>query len=397
MYEDYPGAAEDAVELFYSVFFWKEWKLKPGDKENARAGAERKAIAKMYSLVHTGNLRSTLEDALLIQLHNAQTENWMADIGEGIPEIATMTELISIALDREIEKRPSGGMRWEYARFLRMLNALEKIALDAERKGGAIGEKAKKRVQKQIKIMITTPKIASKIRESGGAVEHILDSDADDVKKIELVHEVFEEITDPDVSVLEFRENNRERMGKAKKTVLSPIPGDLYLLGDREIIVIESRGPGYTRAVENKLRGLVTDLMPRDGVQMLKRVTALIDFKATHTRYAMKNGELIEDPDGIKLPTPEAANRLCQDSVLRSREIIDQFIDISTEPIYVPIETITRGLTPQDLTTFVCNAFRVENGLSNVTAITQAIAVHYDVPPDVRMLQFLPYAVPVVW
>ncbi|MHA2086429.1 MAG: hypothetical protein ACXABD_22010 [Candidatus Thorarchaeota archaeon] len=292
MYEDYDEAAKDAVDFYYSYYFWEEWKQDPGDEDGVKARAERIAIAKMYSLVRTGKLRSTFEDAQLIQLHLAQTENWIADIGEGMAEIATISELISIALEVEVNKRPQGGMRYEYQKFLRILGALEQTALAAERQGGLVGEKAKNKVADQIVKMITTPDISCKIRESGGVVEHILESDADDVKKVELVHEVFQEITS-DVPLMTFRENNRERMGKAKKTVLSPIPGDLYLLGDREIIVIESRGPGYTRAVENKLRGLVTDLMPRDGVQMLKRVTALIDFKATHTRYAMKNGELV--------------------------------------------------------------------------------------------------------
>jgi hypothetical protein len=278
-------------------------------------------------------------------------------------------------------------MYFEYRKVLNMLNALEQTAITAERKAGRAGEKAKQKVAQYITQCITTPDIQCKIRESGGVMEHILvATEAEEVKKVEMATQVLADITDPDVSVQTFRDKNRARMGQVGKSVRSPVPGDLYILGDREIIVIESRGQGYTRAIESKLKGLMTELTPRDGIQMMKRMKTLIEFKATHHRYGVDKGEVIRHPEGIRLPNQESFRRICQDEVLQIREIATQYLNATDKPLYIMVEQITGGLVPQDSATFICNAFRVPQSVSNVAVITDAVSKFYDVPPNIKAL-----------
>lgn len=396
MYEDYPDAVPDAVELLRSVFFWREWNKDPGNIESTKEMVERLAVSKMQALIHTGNLQSNMQDALTFQLHDADVNKWHLQIGDGIPEIGTMAELISIATQKEHDKNPDGGMFYEYRKVLQMLKVLEQTAMRAAKKGGLVGEKAKERVSKQIMSMITTPSISSKIRESGSVVEHILTSNASEVSKVELVEEVFNDVLSEDVPFLKFRERNRQRMGKAGKTVLPPVPGDVYLLGNQEIIVIESRSPSQTRAIESKLNGMVTTFTPKAGTEMITRLESLVMFKGTHQEYLhSKEKGFYEHPDGVRMPTPETFYKMAQDIILKSREIIDQYIKATNEPLWILIERISSGVSKADLHDYLSDIFHTD--LKNLDDMTfyGDLNQMYKLSPDINMLW--PKAHKLVW
>lgn len=387
MYREYDGMEEDIVDFSYSISFWREWEKNPGNEEGIKQRAERKAMARMYSLLQTGALHSAYEDALLIQLSKAQSEQWYAEIGDGIPEIGTMAELISLAVDREQRKRPGSPTYYEYRKVLNMLQALEQTALAAERQAGRHGKEAKENVAKQMVKMITTPEIQCKIRESGGVMEHILVStEAPEIKKVELATEVLKDITDKDVSLREFRESNRVRMGQAGRSVHSPVPGSLMIMGDREIIVIESRGEGFTRAIESKLKGLVTEFDPRGGEQILKRLSGLVFAKGKRHRYVYHKGKLNRHGDGVSLPTQERLVELCNENVLPAREVINQYFANTDKSLVMMVDEITGGISPQDSITFVAKAFRVQEPVVEQGLVSRAVEEHFQVPAQMRML-----------
>lgn len=384
MYKEYEGMVEDIIDFYYSLYFWREWDTNPGDIDGIRERAEREAIARMTSLLHTGVLKTAFSDALLIQMHNA--DKWLGDIGDGIPEIGTVAELLALALDREQQRDPSGGMFYEYRKTLNMMKALEQTALTAERNAGRHGKEAKENVAKLMIKMITTPGTQSKIRESGSVVEHILMStDAPEIKKVELVTEVLEDITNKEVSGLKFRENNRKRMGVAGKPSYSPVPGTLMIMGGREIIVIESRGEGFTRAIENKLKGLVTEFDPRGGEQVLKRLNDLVFTKGKRHRYVYHKGKLNQHGDGISLPTQERLDELCNENVLPSRDVINQYFEVTDKPVIVLVDEITGGLSPQDAVTFVAKSFRTQENLVEEGLVMRAVREHYKIPLQMQM------------
>jgi len=299
---------------------------------------------------------------------------------------------MNLALDREQQKNPTGGMRYEYQKFLRSLQAIEQLAIAAERKAGRAGEEAKRRVAKKVTEMITTPEVSSKIRESGQVLDHLLQTDATELEKIELIEEVFDDIADRSVTFQGFRENNRIRMGKTGKTVHSPMPGDLYILGDREIIVIESRGEGYTRAIEGKLRGLVTDLSPKGGTEMIRRINELVSTKHKQHRYIVDNGKLKRHPEGCKLPNNDEFQGMCNNAILPQRLLIQRWFRMSREEaltdaqLCLLIFRITGGLLAQDRNPFIKTAFKLrESKKPPIVEVSAAFNNFYTVPTVVEM------------
>jgi hypothetical protein len=172
-------------------------------------------------------------------------------------------------------------------------------------------------------------------------------------------------------------------MGKTGKTVHNPVPGDLYLLGGREIIVIESRAPSQTRAIENKLKGIVTELNPRDGLQMLQRADKLLHYHASHHSYVFTlEGTFQIKEGGLTLPAPETYYRECLDTVLRSREVIDQYISVTDEPLYIMVDDITHKLNRKDeVLEFLCTNLHCSTNL--LPTLMTATAKTYPVPIDI--------------
>jgi hypothetical protein len=79
---------------------------------------------------------------------------------------------------------------------------------------------------------------------------------------------VLEDIASPEVTSIQFRENNKVRLGKAT-VAPPPIPGGIYLLPGCELIVIES-DRAHTKAIQIALRGIVEDLGIKDATVLIK-------------------------------------------------------------------------------------------------------------------------------
>lgn len=386
IYLRYEGMESDITDYLQSFFFHREWQgsYEPSDIIDANVEA------RMQAVVQTGRLMSAMEEATVIQLHEAQRSGLLAYLGDGIAEIHSLRELTELALSREFEKSPDAGPIYEYKSQLRVLNALEEMMI--KEKGS---KPTREQVAKAMRTVIASPKVKSKTRESSKTIEHILQKeDLDDETKLHAVTEIMEDIVNKDISAHELRAKNQKRMGKIGEPVTKTVEGGFYVIGGKDLLVVKSSGSSLTRAIQSQLKGLV-EFGVRDPANLLKDISEMLTTKGKYKEYRMKFGDFcmfFERTGGNKLPDPKYM------AELMLGEVADKITYLSALVIYrdinIPLYEVTKSDTSPLENTII--AFGYDGEINDEVArlrwneLLAALRTLYPVPATVKDL--FPYS-----
>jgi hypothetical protein len=381
MYERYKGMETDIIDFYRSLYFYERWNKEEQNIAETSALADIDAKAHLDSILQTGSLSDAFNDATIIQLHNAETEGWMANIGEG--DLKSVRDLIEVSLSKQIEKDPTGGTRYEYQKLLQVINVIEGMMLNAASENGGLDNATREKITRSITGMVTNPHTRSKMRESAKVVEVILQSDADKEDKLDMAAEVFHDVANSEVTFTEFREKNKGRMRKAGKTVPDLIPATIYLLSGKELIVIESTNEATTRAVESALRGLTSEFDVRDPASLISQLNDTLFTKGKYDTYLIDENELVSNRKGVKLPKPDHFHTL----IVREASIAKPYIEqIAPKQSRISVFNLYRNLSPFNPIERLCAMFDVEESEENAKNIAMVISEHYKIPADISMM-----------
>jgi hypothetical protein len=377
--EKYVGMEQDIVDFLQSYYYYQQ----NGDTPSlmtVKQLSSADAQARYASLVQTGVLASAFEEATVIQLHEAQKTGWYASIGD----IHNVVELIEYALAKQIEKDPTGGTRYEYKRLLDVMNVVEQMALNTAAKAGDTSQQTVENIARSVTEMAVNPKARRKMRESAKVVDIIFHSDADEEEKLNLAKGVFDDVGDPNITVLEFLAKNKSRMMELGKEVVEPVLATIYLLAGKELIVIDSPGEVYTRSIESALHGLTTEFGVSDPVALITKLNDELFTKGKFHNYQFQENQLVERSKGVKLPAPERFNELLIREIAASAQYIKALAEL--KPTFVPVYVVYKSYLPTDLQTMLCRIFGIEEKDESALAIVKAIVNVYPLPSDLSVI-----------
>lgn len=266
--EQYEGMEDDIATFFQSLHYH----LLSASDDLTNTLTSISAKSKLAALMHTGALAASMEDAVLIQLQQANREGWYHRLGKEY-DISSVRQLIELSLQKQIERDPTGGMRYEYQKLLTVLQVIENMAIKSAADNGDISPETQEKIVVSISRMASSPNARSKMRECGRTVQAILDSEYSEDEKLAKAADVFHDVADPDVTVQEFRATNRERVRDVGHNVPNPVEGGVVLLAGTDYIVIESPGQQVTRMIESAVRGIVSQFSVIDPASFLKKLT----------------------------------------------------------------------------------------------------------------------------
>jgi len=360
----------DIIDFYKSLYFHEQQGRLP--KEITLAEIDAKAH--LDAVLQTGSLADAFNDATIIQLHNAETEGWMANIGEG--DLKSVRDLIEVSLHKQIEKDPTGGIRYEYQKLLSVINVIEGMMLNAATENGGLDNDVRKKITESITNMVANPHTVSKMRESAKIVEEILQSDADKEDKLNASAEVFRDVADAEITFTEFRHKNKIRMRSIGKVVPDLIPATVYLLTGKELIVIESKGEATTRAVESALRGLTDEFDVRDPASLISQLNAMLFTKGKFETFLIDENELVPNHKGVKLPKQDWFATLA----IREASIAKPYVLQMGIATHIPVYTLYKELSPFNQMQKLSEMFGCEDTEENAKNIAQAITDHYQMP-----------------
>lgn len=383
VFDRYVGMEHDIVEFYQSLYFHKAWDGLEDTIISTKEAAHLNAKVYMDGLIQAGALHSAMETATVLQLHHAQKTQWYKYIGE-TGDISSVKELIELALAEQLEKDPTGGMRYEYQKLLSVMNTIEQMALQAATMNGE-GSKAKAKITKAVLDMAANPKARSKMRESYQVVQAILDTDATEKEKLEMSAQVFKDVANSKVTFLQFRADNRARMGNLGKKTIELAPANIYLLSGKELVVIDSPNPSFTRSIESALRGLTDEFDIRDPVSLITKLNDILYTKGKYDHLALVNNLLEERSYGVRLPNQAQFSEIVIRELSASRIYIQKLVQY--EDVSVPIYDIFRSYVPVDIRTKALELFGVrecedEEIEEYLNKIAVATWQYYAIPDD---------------
>jgi uncharacterized protein YlzI (FlbEa/FlbD family) len=368
---------QDIAEFLRSYYYY----LQNGSADNINTVGQltsADAQARYAALIQTGVLEAAFEESTVQQLHEAQRTGWYMNLGAA-GDIHKVVDLVEEALAKQMEKDPTGGMRYEYQRLLQVMNVIEEMALKAAVSKGDTSQETSQNIAKAVLGMAANPKARRKMRESAKVVDIILHSNADEEQKLNMSAAVFREVADPSVTVQEFVTKNKGRMYELGKDIVEPIPANIYLLAGKELIVIESTGEVITRSIESSLRGLTTEFGVSDPVALLTRLSEALYTKGNYNHYQLEDGKLISRSSGIRLPTPEHFEELLVREVLAHVDYIKQLTDFGYAT--VKVFEVFKSFPDVDTREVLCTLAGVETSEVNEMLIKEAIHELFPLPP----------------
>ena len=324
--EHYDGAETEIAEWFTSFYFWKKWNGNEETLAETIVLARAHADAKWEALKQTGLLKGATSKSIYYQLYEANRTGWFRYINE----VESLRELIETMLAEEIERDPDGGTRYEYEFILKtMIPTMESLGVPKEQ------------------IFSILPNI-SKAKAAVPVIRQLVASEKPEAEK--QIMEVFAEISNGDVSVRDFKQNNAVRMGKTKSLTPTAVPGGIYLVPGSEFIVIESDRQ-HTTAIQIALRGIVSDLTIKDGGSLLRMLSQKIlpktnNFAQVVLKY-VDDVPIIIRGNGYPLPTPDDMAIFAFQETARSKFYLDKEM-AGESMIVVPAYTIM-GAEPEEI------------------------------------------------
>ena len=373
--EKYLGMEQDIVEFLQAYYYHQQnpdlSKLQT-PKDLARADAN----ARMSALAQAAQLEQSFEEAKIIQLHEADKTGWYANTDS----IHNLSEMIEVTLEKQIEKDPSGGTRYELEHLLRVLNQIETMALTEAAQQGDTSDERSEQIAKAVTGMIANPKARRKMRESAKVVDKILQSDAPDEVKWDKVTDVFRDVADPDTTYLDFLNKNKGRMVGLGKEVIEPAEANIFLFSGKEMIVIESREEDMTRAIESACHGLTTEFGVSDPVRLLSDLSDALYSKGKYNYYQVEDGNLVERSSGVKLPTSEHFMELA----LRETSISARYINrlARYQSVFVDVYQLFKSYVPIAPKDMLHKVF----GEVDEKAIMSSLTSLYSAPEDLDIL-----------
>lgn len=338
----YPERSQDMMDWLISYFFWRDWDdpVKQKHLKKAEVIARANAHARLLALDNTNQLGNVVEESIVLQLLHAQRTRWTL-----YEEISDIKELIQDrlidALAREDAKRmrmeaegkgryyKPGGKAYEYQNLLAVVDTLESMGVPKED-------------------IIPVGVNFSKAVRAAPIISHILENNTlSEDKRQEQVHEVLQEIADPEITVVKFEENARIRSGKTFN-LPDPAPGSILLAPEKEVLIIET-SPGQAAAIKGALKGIV-NFSITDAARLIRQISQIVMPKSSgfHSYQLRVNGlgpELIEG-NGVQLPSPEEMERLILRELAQSDFAVRQMLARGLQynlPIY-PITTNVPGI-----------------------------------------------------
>jgi len=351
----------DISKYLYSVFYWDE-----ADKHAdlpPSSQMEIAAEAKVKTVMHTRKLYTSFDQSFLEQLEEAERERWYEYTG-----LETFYEFIDMILTHAEDTNPTGGYRYEIRNILKIVRTLEGMGVDKS-------------------LIFSMPTNISKARESTRIINPILESDASDEKKLAQAEEVLKDVADPNITFREFKDRGKVRLGKVDPKVRSPQPGWVYLLGGQELIVIESRSSGFTRAIESKLRGMVTELGISDVETLIKRISDKAFTKGKMVRYRLDeySRELVRYSNGVHMPTNEEFNRLLLAEISKHKRYIDELLSENNK-VEILVYEITGGLVESDAKEVVAGYLNAKPSPHILRIINSAAKKNYTIDKETMLL-----------
>jgi hypothetical protein len=247
--ERYEGMEQDISDWYQSFFFWRKWNGKEDTLDQVILIARANAEAKLTGLMQTGYLKGASDRSAMLQMHNANKTGWFRMINE----MEDVYELYEQVLAEDIENENT-GRRYDHEFILKtLLPTMEKML--------------------PIEKIICSVQNKTKLENSVSTIRELLRIASDDENPEskgaeKMVMEVLEDIASPDVTAVQFRENNKVRLGKSTSAI-PVVPGGIYLIPGCELIVIES-DRAHTKAIQIALRGIVEDLSIKDATVLIK-------------------------------------------------------------------------------------------------------------------------------
>jgi hypothetical protein len=114
------------------------------------------------------------------------------------------------------------------------------------------------------------------------------------------------------------------------------------------------------------LKGLVETFTPREISHLLQKVSDKAMTKGKQHFYKCKlidgTPKLVQDSDGVMLPTPDEFNRLVMKELPHIRDYLDMLLDPGSGWGHVDIlvHEISRGVTINDIEAFLIEVFKFE-------------------------------------
>jgi hypothetical protein len=323
--ESYTGMEHDVEPWLYSYYFWRFWDGKEDSLKDVAMRARSSADSRFKVLNQTNALKGASEKSVIYQLYEAQRTGWYRFVNE----MEDVRELIEAMYEQAKAQDEDGGERYELEFILKtLLPTLESLGVPKE-------------------LIVGIPTNISKARASVSTLRQMIQVNGPDMKDNML--QVLKDIPNPDITVRQFRELNKERLGREKAP--PPVPASVYLVPGVEMIVIESDRT-HTQAIEMATRGMVTGYEVRDGAALLRDLAQRIMPRAADMRrYRVREGptklEVYEANDGLTLPSPEAFQNLLMGEAAHTRFLVSQLL-MAKQVATVPVYRIKRHVSVRD-------------------------------------------------
>lgn len=355
----YEGIETDIKDWFISYYFWKRWNGKEEEINNQMLHARAIAEAKYEAIKQTNALKNSTERSALLQAYDAHKNGWYKYIGE----VEDVKELLEEMLADAIENKRTGSQRYDIQFMLEQLfPALETMNIPQE-------------------LIFAIPDNIAKARLMVPAARAILKNNDLEEAKENLIT-LLEDIPNPDVTWRGYEDKIATFMGKEKKE-LPCVPAEIFLLPDKELIVIES-DRSHTLAIENTLKGIVEGFDFRDSVTLMKKLNSmLLPKESDHHRFKIKNNVLVQDGEGILLPSKEQFKQLAIQAVVANRHTIYQSLYLSNQ---VAICIFVIKLYGKDFINESAELFNLPVTDDLLERIRYAVSNYYELPNDVGSL-----------
>jgi hypothetical protein len=330
------GVSVEIVAWYIGYYFWERWNGKEDTLNDSMLVARANAEARLSALGIVASLQSELDDAMLDLLHSAP--NWY----HYATEFTDPSELIDQLLQKQIEKAPDSGMRYELQNLLKVISALESMGVSKEK-------------------IIPIPHNIGKARLASGDMIRILNSDASEEEKLVLIEETLRDIADPNMHVRRFRDVNAERMGKSKPLTPAPVEGSICLVPNGYVLTIEAT-PAHLQAIQHQLSGIVNFNLG-DGLEVVTRLGERLLPKTSGMRkYAMDEfARSIEpNPKGELLPTPEQFQQYALGAAIQFKDMAYELRAMGGTA-KIPVYRIKNGVSEDMLLEYLRVAFQVPN------------------------------------
>ena len=364
--EKYSERQADMEKWLISWYFWSRWEGKVEEIEEEKLKARALAEAKIAALDNSLELEHVSGEVALSLLVDASTENWYR-----YAEVEDLLEFLHDKLDEYMEhieaKKAMGqnikvGGVYEVRNLITVIQGLIDLGVPKDQ-------------------IIPIRHNLSKARIATYSITKILESTLPEKKKQAEVLSILKAISDPKVSVQEFKQARLKQELEARSGTL-PIMGELSILRTGEMLFIRSPDTAMTKAIQHSLKGLVNGWSNVDAVNLATRITDEISTKDKYKPTRLVEGRIIQGGEGIMMPTPERFQDLAMMEIGHSEYLLRQVLGYQPASLVVFRFGIRLG-TSDAMVKYIREQFQTR---SSFNKLNDAIQEFYIVPEGLHKL-----------